>query len=209
MLSAISYRVAIECPECAQKIPVNHMRRVVLCPNCQATLDLEQRRLRWWRDGSIGDWTTRSALERPEHDVGYGRTTEHDVEFFHGPATCTGCQQPMTAEALAAAAASGTFTCSCGFTCACRAAEPSLVEKFPCARWLLGEAPDAAGAPDGTHAMMTPCMSCGAGLKVDGTSRTVECTYCNTSNFLPDGLWLRLHPKQQREWFRLIVEVDA
>jgi hypothetical protein len=102
----------------------------------------------------------------------------------------------------------GTYACACGFTCSCRDAEPSFVQQFRYARWLLGEEPAAGAAPQGTHAMVMACMSCGASLKIDGSSRTVDCTFCSTSNYLPDGLWLRMHPAPRMEWFLLVIEID-
>ena len=41
---------------------------------------------------------------------------------------------------------------------------------------------------------MFGCLSCGGALKVDGGSRTPKCDHCGNSNYLPDALWLRLHP---------------
>ena len=51
------------------------------------------------------------------------------------------------------------------------------------------------------------CMSCGGGLEVDGTTRTVTCRFCSGSNDLPDGLWLRLHPQQTVQTFFVVCEL--
>ena len=51
------------------------------------------------------------------------------------------------------------------------------------------------------------CMSCGGGLEVDGTARTVTCRFCSGSNDLPDGLWLRLHPQQTVQTFFVVCEL--
>ena len=208
MLIGISYRTSTTCPECRQEVPVSHLRPTMLCSHCQATTDRIGAGIAWWTDDTAGDFATRLVLKRPEGNVGHTKTSKFSLEFFRGPADCPECHHPMTNAGLDAGLASGAFKCPCGFSCPCRAAEPSLVERFGYARWLLGEAPDESGAPKGEHAIMVACMSCGAGLKVDGSSRTVDCQYCNMANYLPDGLWLRLHPAPRLEWFRLVIEID-
>ena len=37
---------------------------------------------------------------------------------------------------------------------------------------------------------------------IDGEDRIVICEYCETNVYLPDDLWLRLHPaKKKNRWF--------
>jgi hypothetical protein len=57
----------------------------------------------------------------------------------------------------------------------------------------IGEKLPEYGQPAAKPVMFS-CLSCGGALKVDGKSRTVTCTQCNNDNYLPDALWLRLHP---------------
>lgn len=46
------------------------------------------------------------------------------------------------------------------------------------------------------------CPSCTGALKVDGTQRVVDCNFCNSSIYLPDDLWLRMHPVKTVElWY--------
>ena len=59
---------------------------------------------------------------------------------------------------------------------------------------LLGEEENNVENNSTGKVMMFSCLSCGAGLKVDGKSRTVDCSYCNTENFLPEELWRRFNP---------------
>jgi hypothetical protein len=40
------------------------------------------------------------------------------------------------------------------------------------------------------------CTNCGAHLAVDGSTRTVTCTYCGTGMMLPEATWLQFHPPQ-------------
>jgi hypothetical protein len=34
----------------------------------------------------------------------------------------------------------------------------------------------------------------------------VTCGYCQSSNFISDALWLRMHPAQKRQWIYLCRE---
>ncbi len=47
------------------------------------------------------------------------------------------------------------------------------------------------------------CISCGAVLHIDSeTPRNTTCVHCDTMQYLPDGLWLSLHPvKKAKAWY--------
>ncbi len=46
------------------------------------------------------------------------------------------------------------------------------------------------------------CPKCGGALEIDGKERVVPCKYCTSKVYLPDDLWLRIHPaKTVRRWF--------
>jgi len=53
------------------------------------------------------------------------------------------------------------------------------------------------------------CLGCGAALKVDArTPRLLACQYCEATSYLPDALWLRLHPAQRKRPFWFLMDVD-
>ena len=84
-----------------------------------------------------------------------------------------------------------------------RPADALVATVFPGARAVYGEGPEGDARPS-AQPLVFACMSCGGGLKVDGTSRVVACRFCNDSNFLPDTLWLQMHPALKRRW--LVIE---
>ncbi|KKK69456.1 hypothetical protein LCGC14_2933850, partial [marine sediment metagenome] len=43
------------------------------------------------------------------------------------------------------------------------------------------------------------CPKCGNALDIDGLERIVHCINCNSNIYLPDDLWLRLHPEKITE----------
>jgi len=209
MLMSFWYRHAITCPECQQTVAVNHMRPIMRCSHCMATTNLIERGLAWWTTQPMCDYNTALLFRIPEGppDGGIDSGGLH-IEACRGPADCPSCHQPLVAAALAAAASAGRFTCACGYACSCRPAEPSLVERVPYACWLLGEAPSDSETPAAGQPILVACLSCGAGLEVDGSSRLVKCVYCNAPNYLPDGLWASLHPQPRMEWYRLVIDID-
>jgi hypothetical protein len=49
------------------------------------------------------------------------------------------------------------------------------------------------------------CPSCGGNLKIDGSERTITCSFCDSSIYLPDDLWHRMHPvKTVSRWYILM-----
>jgi hypothetical protein len=84
-------------------------------------------------------------------------------------------------------------------------ATDALIERvFPGTRGVIGETDGGDPTAALASTLVTSCMSCGGGLKVDGSSRVVECSFCHDSNFLGDALWLRLHPALKRRWLTLV-----
>jgi len=83
---------------------------------------------------------------------------------------------------------------------------PSWLSKiFPFIK-LLVNAELQTGTGKGSPAVSGPivfsCPKCGAALTVDGTDRLVLCKFCGSNVYLPDDLWLRLHPaKTKTRWF--------
>ncbi len=50
------------------------------------------------------------------------------------------------------------------------------------------------------------CPKCGGALDIDGKERVITCKYCNSRVYLPDDLWLRIHPaKTVKRWFAVFV----
>lgn len=50
------------------------------------------------------------------------------------------------------------------------------------------------------------CPKCGGALEIDGKDRVVLCKYCASKVYLPDDLWLRIHPaKTVKRWFAVFT----
>jgi len=54
----------------------------------------------------------------------------------------------------------------------------------------------------GKKPIVMKCMSCGGILHIDGSKRIIDCEFCNSTNYLPDELWLSIHEiPVKKEWF--------
>jgi hypothetical protein len=111
-----------------------------------------------------------------------------------GSAECTKCKNPVSVRHLPEAAQ----------------------QIFGEVKYVIGE--DADLFSSGKTSMKTPqaakpilftCPSCAGNLKIDGTSRVVTCNYCNSEIYLPDDLWLRLHPVKVVDRWYLVMDDAA
>lgn len=120
-----------------------------------------------------------------------------------GAPRCSGCDAELLA-AHAALPAAGPLPCpSCGM--AHRLAELPEEVEAGATRMLLAAEPTADAKLAAKEQGSTfPCPHCGGELAVDGSERTLACTYCSASAYVPDELWGRLQgtilPKRWYLW---------
>jgi DNA-directed RNA polymerase subunit RPC12/RpoP len=172
-MELVAVRLGTNCSECMGPVPINRIAEQLVCQHCLSTFPVE------WEDDLF-------ACFRSMHPRGWlvgerrrGTRVDLDVKF-----------EVERVEAPPEGASS-------------RAADALTQRIFPDATIVFGEMSSIDPTANPTQALVTACMQCGAGLKVDGTSRVVECRYCNESNFLSDALWLRMHPALKRRWLVL------
>ena len=187
---------SLDCPHCRQPGPVNGLTDAPTCPHC----------LRDIVHGP-GAWLQAFDLERLAEvlDLPSDRVSQTRVmgrvdsvsTLGRAPLPCPACEAPLALSDLSGSLGPGSVRCgACGEQVPVREADDLARLVFPGATHLVGES--LRGPDDGTGGAAEPvlfaCMGCGGSLTVDGSSRTVTCTYCEASNFLPDALWSRLHP---------------
>lgn len=79
-------------------------------------------------------------------------------------------------------------------------------EAVPGASLIAGAWPEGESGPEPDDEKPKPvaysCPQCGGSLMIDGEKRLIECQYCSTNIYLPDDLWLTMHPvKTKTRWF--------
>lgn len=202
----------LPCPKCVSPIPVGALVERLTCDACQAdvapTAFLEKM-------ASEAFWS-RLLLRGPG-----GRLDELGLEgeMVWAEPRCPGCEATFALPAsLEDAAARGHLDCpKCGKPVVVRRVPRGLVpDRADYLSYLVGEEaallPGAAGsaAPSGAvEPILFTCPQCSASLPVDGSDRTVECSYCHASLFLPDALWRRLHPVRTISRWSVVVDPDS
>lgn len=144
-------------------------------------------------------------------------TGEYSFRIMYGlqKPRCGKCKTPLDEKMFSQFASAGKAVCSkCSNEISVRTLPDILKGDFADISYLIGEDKDMLSAGKGT--MKTPeavkpvifmCPSCGGNLKIDGSKRVVTCTYCNSDIYLPDDLWLRMHPvKVVERWYMVLDE---
>jgi len=189
----IYYRFTVEfsCPSCSQPVFLNGPLVKTQCTNCLRWTELDTEFWKKVMESGFGierhltfhDLT----IERTDHSPGClkcgGNLSADDVPAdFDGVISCTGCGEKNPVFPV-----------------------PESFQWIPHSELIFcGE---RQGEEEKAAAEMKPvaisCIKCGAPLTVTAeTPRNATCTYCNTLQYLPDGLWLSLHPvKTKHPWY--------
>lgn len=189
------------CAHCNTGIPINGPLRTVKCSGCLVEQDVSHV---WpWLIEIFSNETYRSE----------GRVTIDDKDVYTFERASPACPECGLAvdEELVSTGADHAFECGqCG----------ARLETYPAPDWLKEIDPAftqvcfglRADAPDGSHPMQSAdepepvamsCPKCGAGLELTGRDqRTTQCQFCQARVYIPDPLWLILHPAPtMRPWY--------
>ena len=192
----------VKCPKCDNPVPLNGPWETAHCDHCQADFDVPHD---YWTD------IFKDVLEEiksGEMKEGEGRSSTiwgtFNTTLMYGNQIpfCQKCKTNFSEASLSPGA--GTLKCAkCGETV--ETAPPPAWLKAPRAKLLVNASLGTADEPrlEGVSGPVAfTCPKCGGALVVDGKDRLVPCQYCNVKVYLPDDLWLRLHPaKSKSRWF--------
>jgi hypothetical protein len=194
---------SIKCPKCDGAVMLNGPWETAHCNRCQNDIDVPHA---FWTD--ILKDIREETGEGGSLAEGEGRNSTifgtFNTSLLYGrlQVRCEKCKTPI--EVRADVGPGYTHTCGkCGLE----------TNVSPVPAWLAGEFPgilhlvaaEVQGAEE-ESAVSGPvalsCPQCGGSLVVDGKDRLVPCEYCKVNVYLPDDLWLRLHPvKTKTRWF--------
>lgn len=211
MLISFTFRIARECAACRISLPINGLVEQVRCYHCG---EVNQLGTAWWQyvveqnhlagalNGAEGETHETRVLSRNGNYVyAYGKRTPR----------CQACQGPdLALDRLPAEAADDgqCFCPACGQTIRLRPADDLARAVCDRAVLLVGETAADTGLQARTKIHLFACMGCGGGLKVDGSTRSVECEYCKAANYLPDGLWNQINPVPKPQAWFLVCDFD-
>lgn len=190
----------VQCASCAAVTPVNRPEQRTLCSNCR-------------QETNVDDDTWKSALELADARLvknGLGvleakklERPGRNVEWTRGP------DRPRCACGGSMRASPDGTRAVCTGCGADRALEPPpdfMMRFFPQIVGFIADPVPASTSEPKELAMS--CTKCGASISSDGSSRTVDCSYCHATNILADEVWRALHPPKLRRRFWLLFTPD-
>jgi len=194
--------LSIKCPKCDQPVPLAGPLERVNCPHCQRDIEIPRD---YWKD----------ILKDVRGDLGELAEGEGRNSTIFGTFNTTllyGRQRPRCGK------------CKTNFELPKDLAAPAELvchkcsEKSPCSpspAWLQALYPgvlafvgalvmdQSAGKEIAvSEPIIFLCPKCGGSLSIDGKERLVKCQFCTSQIYLPDDLWLMLHPAKVKErWY--------
>jgi len=195
--------VGIKCPKCDNPIPLNGPVEKAHCDHCQADVDVPRD---YWTD-LLKDFATdiknEFADDEGRNATIFGTFQTSAMYGKQGP-RCAKCKTHFAvADDVAAAYVQKCEKCGAEIPVApapdwLRKAE---VPVMTVANAILVESSEGEKSTVSGPVAFT-CPQCGGALVVDGKERMLPCKFCAVNVYLPDDLWLRLHPaKAKLRWF--------
>jgi predicted RNA-binding Zn-ribbon protein involved in translation (DUF1610 family) len=186
------------CVYCAQPIPINGPAQVAHCPHCS-------------KDAPVPDLYKVVCLAAAR--LRYPMRAYQYASFDDPSPECARCGKGIpVAPYLGKEGGAAAIPCPfCGATTPTYPAPNWLKALLPNALQVIGGDADMAREQAGielavdesaTKPVAMQCPSCGGGLTIGrDADRTLACKFCATNVFIPDALWLRLHPvKTMLRW---------
>jgi hypothetical protein len=209
-LVGVFLELTARCPACGRGVPVNALVVNTPCPGCSQQRTITRDRWKTLLENTI-------APDAPLGKVQSISTLGDEMKLGAGreDPKCHGCGTAFPDE-IAELAARGFAMCGgCGKRTSVRPTPPDFAPHVRGASIVIGEdlAQLAGGAtqeaPRASEPVMLNCKNCRAPLSFDGTQRSVRCQYCSVDMYLPDDVWLRLHPVATAQRFYLSWQSPA
>ncbi len=204
-----TYKAWLQCPECAQAVMIGGPRRSTTCQHCKSVLPLP----RGFWEGLMeeGVEAKGTKLEHGGYISGAAGGVWVSRAWGRKRPTCPDCDGDLGAEHIPVGH-DGPWQCPhCGKSTSSHPAPAWLRAIFPQA-WQLcctepeeGDSESVVALPADARPVLFNCPGCGAGLTISSeTPRITACQYCRADLYLPDALWLSMHPVRKRaSWYVL------
>jgi len=205
----IGLELNTSCRSCGNPLPMNALAEHIECPICQKTADFPYD---FWRNMILDDAIGKGVdLEDGQGRDQQNMTGEYTFHLIYGKQKpkCVKCKSVLDETKFDEYSKAGSVVCSCGANISVRTTPDELSNLFSGVKYIIGEDPNMISSakasmqtPNADKPILFTCPSCAGNLEVDGKSRMVVCKYCNSEVYLPDDLWLKLHPvKTIERWY--------
>ncbi|MBU1238444.1 hypothetical protein KJ865_01930, partial [Myxococcota bacterium] len=211
----VGFSMIANCKCCGGSVPLTGPRESYSCPTCSNIVTISRE-----------NW--RTILRRPleQHEMTHENMVNNNAIFFLTSEVqselrecewnlvaprCLHCDQGLEEQAVGKIPAGTNERIPCPLCGKENVALPPprwVKDLVPAIGILVNAQTDTQGEappltePDDIKPIIFSCPQCAANLSITrDRERTLTCTYCNASVYLPDGLWFKLHPpKTRRIW---------
>jgi ribosomal protein S27E len=205
------FKVTTSCPDCGKPLILNGPQIEPSCPSCQGQVSVDPSVWRQIIEGALEESAPGNATSVTLITAGLTIQCTH-LRIPPPDPACTKCEENWDLASVPGAT-DGFVTCrKCGYQ----------TSTFPAPAWLRAIVPtaeqvffaertetEAGGRPvveaaDASTPIVLACPRCQGGLTITAQSeRTVKCSYCSVDVFLPDALWLKLHPAKVAKFWAI------
>lgn len=205
----VAFELSTSCPTCKHPLPLNGVSESVLCDGCRTPFQTPPS---LWQS-LLSDAAIEGIASEP--DTGKQTTIFEGATFKlmsgrQDPRCNPICKTPFTQDQLTDGARTGSMACkTCGKPSKVRAAPEWMRSIHPRLTHLVGETTGGEWVTPEHGSVIFHCPHCGAALPLDGTTRSVACTYCNNTAAVPDDLWFRLHPVRTIDRWYTVFEFEG
>ncbi|MFC1669081.1 hypothetical protein ACFL20_01715 [Spirochaetota bacterium] len=196
------------CNKCGSPVFINGPLSVVLCNSCQSEMAIPHDTIKDSVMNIFEGW-----VENDWGDLQGSKSTvmssiNYEVTMARQDPCCRKCNTYFTGPNLEDRPGIELWeiVCSeCGAEMPVTRPPNWLVNKYPKLKIIVNaESAEPDGEPEkpAFEGVVFSCPKCGGTLEIDGMDRIVHCKYCDSNVYLPDDLWLRLHPaKKVQRWY--------
>jgi Zn finger protein HypA/HybF involved in hydrogenase expression len=207
------FKVIASCPHCGNPVPVNGPLLRLQCPSCQNAVGISAETWNQILKDYLEDYQDLEPGNGRDSTLIGELTLKYTYIKLPPPQpACTKCETDWDLASITDGM-DGVITCrKCGYTSPTYPPPDWLAAGVPVARQVFfgerevdetSESKQAQAVDEARPIAMT-CPQCSGSLLVTPqTERILRCSYCNTDIYLPDALWLKLHPAKAAKFWMI------
>ena len=201
--------MSITCPRCDSSIIINGPSRKVRCNACQNFTEIS---IDFWIDifkDSI-EWIISDLKEGEGYNLMKFGEYNTKWSLYETKPHCSDCKKAYDLTNIDCSSTS--IKClECNKETSIIFSPDWLKKEFPAIIYFVNAlVTEEEAEPTFPGGVAITCPRCGGSLIIDGKERLVPCSFCDIHVYLPDNLWLRLHPVLVKAmWFAVYNKEEA